>query len=196
MIGARNRAIAPFKLEYKITNALTTGPIQASALEGHGGNHFDNGVLFFLAADVCETKPGDCLVDFEESDLWRAEARTAGGPYHLIAPGKGTSFKGISPGSNTNPSINDLDPMFFPGKCNRRIVLGDFTADISTLNPASFKAWGAFQKIRIYDSEGNESTMRHRFGVYTRTTAPYDVKTFISRGSSDDVSGNEGRCCE
>ena len=142
MFNARNAKIRGYKLEYRYDASLTTGPIQATRLPGHDGNTIDNGVLFYLAADVCETNPGDCRVDFAETELWQAEARSAGGPYFLIKPGTGTNFRGRTPVGIGNPSINDLDPRVYSGKCNRRIVLGDFAANISTLKPPSFKAWG------------------------------------------------------
>ena len=188
IMNQRNKEIGRFKLQYSFAG-IKTGELSASRLPGHAGQYFDNGALFYLAADVCETNPGDCKVDFSETEIWQAEARAANGPYVLIAPGKGTSYTGRRPLARTNPSINELETGSSK-ECNKRIVLGDLTVNFSTLNPTSIKAWGALQIIRVYDTDGNASTMRHRFGLYTRTIPPYDIADFISRGSSDLVSAN------
>jgi hypothetical protein len=192
LVNARNRQLAPLKLKYLLNSTLTTGPISATPQSGHDGNVFDYGAIYFLAADVCESEPGDCKVDFKESDLWQAEARTPNGPYHLIpVTGHPGSIIGATPSANGNPWLANRAPSL---RCNKKIIMADFTVNTSTVKPPSFKAWGALQEMRIYDDEGHSSVMRHRFGIYSRSVPPYDVKSSMSRGSSQTGDVDECGC--
>jgi hypothetical protein len=201
-MNARNEVTVPFELLYDVEDESfrQMGKHQAVNYQSvKPPTLYDNGYLFFLTADVEEDNPGDCLVDFSESEIWEGESSGPADPYHLTTPdGKTTNYVGRKPSpwggeDMKNPIIAELKPERRNSPCcTKRIVVVDFTANMSSEGHPKFgtkiKAWGALQEMRIYDTEGNSSTMRHRFGAFTRRVAPYDIEFFGSEGSSDPIN--------
>lgn len=175
------------------------------------GTFVDNGFLFFISADVCESKPGDCLVSLKETP-WRARSTGADQPWRL--EDTGGHFVDFSdrvptpwpPGQGaTNPFIADLKQAnsIHGGKCcnggttgcNKRIVLGDFTRDSSTIGHGrlgtGFAAWGAQVVMRIYDRDGNNAQMNYKFDAWTQRNPPYGLD-FNLTGEVISPSNNQG----
>jgi len=168
---------------------------------------------FFISADVCETRAGDCLADFNEFDKWYAVS-TNGGPYVLQVddlsghpvPSQGPQYVDRTPTQapavGRQPYIGDLiEGHEDHPHCTKRIVWADFPTTYGFIGHRRFgtkaTAIGAKQTYKIHDKSNPNAppaVMRFKFSLWMAKASPMAGK-FIPAGSSTIPNRPECNTC-